>query len=258
MQYLYINFKLLDKIHDNSDENKKSDKQLQTLNFINKIEKNKINCKILPIDLTGRNEHVNINKNSEKENFYFEINNYEIEKNIFASNLNEFNNKNSNLNLKKLKIDNFQEKISNSKLSDLKKKQSIQNNSNNRFKKIKNFIQGITNSANNDFPNNNLIEKKEINNSINYREKNKPDFELDSDYDLFLTKPLTDREERETLKTILKIPDKVQPSNEILKDESSFGFEEGESREFNERVMITNNYNPRYNNMINLYYEHKK
>ena len=87
--------------------------------------------------------------------------------------------------MKKLKIENFEQKIQNSKNVDslkppLGKKAKKTNNQNetqnSRLDKIKKFIQGITNVTSKNKAEK-AFKKKDINRSVNYREKNIYQFE---------------------------------------------------------------------------------
>lgn len=242
--------------------------QENIINFLNGIEKtnNKENIENLGQDFPNLKT---IPKESQlqHENIYIDENNIEIDRKVFNANLNEIpNTGKSNINMKKLKIENFEQKIQNSiKVENLKPpldKQAKKTNNqreikNTRMDKIKNFIQGITNITNKNKAEK-AFEKKDINRSVNYKEKIICEFELDSDYDMFLGKPLTDREERDRLNTILDQTGRVINRN---KDEdyyqnnnveTSYRYEEGESREINERIGINNFYNDSYNKMEHL------
>ncbi len=109
------------------------------------------------------------------------------------------------------------------------------------------------------------FEKKENNRSVNYEEKNICEFELDSDFDMFLEKPLTDREERYRLNTILDQTGKIKSSGNPQEDyyqmnniETSNRYDEGVSHEFNESIRINSFYDAKYNKMEQLYSDRNK
>lgn len=247
---------------------RKTKNQENIMNFLNGID-NTHAGKALNIDKDFSKKNMFEQEiGSKKNNNYNDENFIEIERSVFNHNMN--NNQNlekSNINLKKLKIENFQEKIQRTKniqkkIPPLSKKPTQGRNEKeikqSRLDKIRNFIQeitSITNKSNED----KIFEKKDINRSVNYKEKNICEFELDSDYDMFLGKPLTDREERDRLNIVLEktIKDVKKGSDycQMNNIETSYRYEEGGSHDFNERVGINDFYNVKYNNMEHLYSE---
>jgi hypothetical protein len=266
---VYIIFKFLDNIEEISNTVSKRKNQENIINFLNGIENINPKGKIQSSDEKSK---LKANSKDSLPEYFYNDSYLEIEKIIFNKNLNcNINNEKSNINLKKLKVENFEEKIKNSlKVENLKpksnkKKININNEKefkNSRINKIKNFIQGITKITN--LPNaNSIITKNDINRSFNHKEKTFCEFELDSDYDVFLGKPLTDREERDRLNTILDTSGKFIKKNKeenfshMNNIETSFKYEEGESKDFNEKKGINNFYNAKYNKMEHLYSDRK-
>jgi len=241
---------------------KKANNQELINNYLNGLEKKRkeTNC----IIYTKKNVIDDKNFNFQEKN-NLDTENFEMDKQIFNSNLkfSEIKDDIPKINLARIKLNNFEEKVSKSLNTEKEKTEFLKRNNikDNRLNKIKNFIQGITNFSNKKLNENEDLIKKDVNNSINFKEKTKKTgLELDSDYDLFLGKPLTDREERGRTNTIFDLDLKIElnkKKNFIYDDpvEVSFKYEEGESEEFNERDDIINRRDLKYNTMKNLYFD---
>lgn len=247
----------------------KRSNQENIINLLNDIEKNKSN-KIISYPQKNIKETSNQIKSQNMEKCIdediFKNQRKPLNQNLYSAEIKE----KKNINLYKLKIDNFDEKILNLKKREItnppidKKKDNYKNTENiknTRINKIRNFIQGITNIGNK-IDEQKCNQKNEINRSINYKQKNIREFELDSDFDMFLEKPLTDREEKDRLNTILDETNRniISENNQNfypINNLESYKYEEGESQDFNEKIAIKNLYNARYQKMEHLFSDRK-
>ena len=221
-----------------SDLIKKNRNQEFIINYLNNIEKIRYadnSQKSRSLDLFNLNKfNTNLNNGSESkiknfsDNFIIKI----IDSNLKSSYLDK------NIIIPKLKIDQIEKNYS------LEKKYDRKINKNKY--KIKDFIQSLNTKSKRTGPE--TQDKKDINKSINIQEKNKIEFEVDSDYDLFLSIPQTDREQRDRIFPL--IYEDAEEGRCNIRD-----LDEGNSQDFNEQIGIGNFYKSNYQSLENLYSE---